>query len=189
MNANKQTSWQLCIYDYRIWSKIYLLPKFTLGFQFSEIINKKNVVYGHHNVYHALTSETWMYSMSCVHLFFLHYIKVTNKSNVAGYAYCTIAVYVASILVTIIKRNQFKSRHENVTRCYEIIWCRDALHTIDNFYCKLYSNNFYCKQTVVRLTKSLTNVSSWVCVFECLATGNKGQDALVLSYAEIRQPR
>ena len=49
-------------------------------------------------------SATWIYSMPCVHLFFLHYVKVTNKPNVAGYAYCTIVVYVVSILVTIIKK-------------------------------------------------------------------------------------
>ena len=35
---------------------------------------------------------------------FLHYVSVTNKPNVAGYAYCTIVVYVVSILVTIIKK-------------------------------------------------------------------------------------
>ena len=70
MNANKQTSWQLCIYDYRIWWKIWLLPKFTSEVQLSEIVNKRNVVLGYYNAHHALMSATWIYSMSCVHLFF-----------------------------------------------------------------------------------------------------------------------
>ena len=70
MNANKQTSWQLCINNYRIWWKIWLLPTFTSEVQLSEIVNKRNVVLGCYNAYHALMSATWIYFMSCVHLFF-----------------------------------------------------------------------------------------------------------------------
>ena len=121
MNANKQTSWQLCIYDYRIWWKIWLLPKFTSEVQLSEIVNKRNVVLGYYSAYHALMSATWIYSMPCVHLlFFLHYVKVTNKPNVAGYAYCTIVVYVVSILVTIIKKKSNHSENDS-HHCNDVI--------------------------------------------------------------------
>ena len=81
-----------------------IIAKITSEVQVSEIVNKKNVVLGCSNAYHALMSATWIYSMSCVHLFFsLHYFKVTKKPNVAAYAHCTIGVYVVSILVTILK--------------------------------------------------------------------------------------
>ena len=60
----------------------------------------------------------------CSLIFFFHYVKVTNKPNVAGYAYCTIVVYVVSILVTIIKMKSISSK--------------GTLYTSWNIYCQLH---------------------------------------------------
>ena len=73
-------------------------------------LNASNIIYVY--VCHAMFTY-----------FFLNYVKVTNKPDVAGYAYCTIVVYVVSILVTIIKKksNQLASIFHCTAYCLN--WC------------------------------------------------------------------
>ena len=153
MNANKQTSWQLCIYDNRIWWKIWLWPKFTSEVQLSEIINKRNIVLGYYDAYHVCNLN--ILHVMCSRNFFLHYVKMTNKPNVAGYAYCTIVVYVVSILVIIIKK---KSKSIN---CPHVAgWKLDS--------CRI-SKNIRIEYSINTTTRGLFHLVRWSLINRVMA--------------------
>ena len=78
-------------------------------FSYVELLIKQTLFYG--TIMHIMP---WclQFEYTPCHVFtyfFLHNVKVTNKPNVAGYAYCTIVVYVVSIRVTIIKKKSNQS--------------------------------------------------------------------------------